>query len=192
MNKKVVPIIVSMFLVCAFAFPLASASTVDGSGPERTVTLYDPYEYVNTTVVVPTVLSNETNTSFAFVVHAEAGTSGASYTFNVSINGTWNGTVDIVAVADSNVTGYVNYTANTFDIVDNANITITGQFTGAGNWTEVDTWYGEVDIVDNQNYMLRVTLVQMIASMLVVVIIVSLVSKVIGSLSETTKGGKKK
>jgi len=187
--KKFIPLVVSLVLLLTLAVPMASAASVSGTGQNRTITFSDPYQNTNMTVVVPTILNNETANSFAFVVIDESSTS-VNYTFNVSVNGTWNGTVDIVSVADDNVTGYVNYTIYTFDVVKDANITIWMSFTD--NWTQADAWWGTVDIVDNANFGLRVTTVQLLVSLLGIAVVIAVFAALIRSIKVVKpKGGKK-
>lgn len=192
--KKFISYIMIAFVIVAFATPLVSASSETGSGSTRTVTFNDSFVDTNTTVVVPTILNNETNNSFAFVVVDESG--GVSeYTFNITVydnNATWyNETVDITTVADENVTGYINFTANTFDLVDDANITITMQWS---NWTATndDVWYGTVDIVDDANYQIRVVTSGLLISVLGFGLVILFIGKVLGSMSMDGKGKKKK
>lgn len=187
----------TMFLTLMFAVSLLSTGLVlgsssSGTGQNRVVTFNDPYAYTNATVTVPNTLCNETNNSFAFTVVDEA-SADANYTFNVTVydgNVTWfNGTVDIVSTADNTTIGYVNYTADTFSIGNDLNITILMSFTD--NWTQADVWYGTVDIVDTANYALRVTTTELLISVLALGMVVLMVVKVLGSIKSTTKGNKK-
>lgn len=178
------------FVVVAFATPLVSASSETGTGSSRTVTFNDSFVDTNTTVVVPTILNNETANSFAFVVVDDSGIWGSNYTFNITIydnNVTWyNGTVDVVGVPSENTTGYINFTANTFALVDNANITVTMQWSNFTS-TNDDVWYGEVDIVDATTYSLRVTTTGMLVSVMGMGLVVLLIVKVLGSMKEFEK-----
>jgi len=171
-----------------------SASSVAGTGQNRTVTMNDPYIFANVTVVVPAALDNSTADSFAFLVADESGTS-VNYTFNVTVydnNVTWyNGTVDIISIADDNVTDYVNFTALTFAAVDDANISIVMLFTD--NWTQADMWYGEIDILTNSDYTLTVYLIQIMTSLLGTLVVVVMIVKLTKSFDkQTKKTGKKK
>ena len=169
----------------ALATPLACASSETGSGSSRTVTFHDSFQDCNTTVIVPTVLNNETNNSFAFVVMDESGNWGNNYTFNITIydnNVTWwNGTVDIDGVPNENTTGYINFTANTFDVVDDANITITMQWQNFTS-TNDDIWWGTVDIVDQDTFTIRVTTVELMVSVLAFGLVIVFIGKILGSL----------
>lgn len=194
--KKTIPLLMSVILgLMLMVAPMVAASSSTGTGQNRTVTMNDPYINTNVTVVVPNALDNSTADSYAFLVVDESGTS-VDYTFNVTIwdnNVTWyNSTVDVSSVSDDNVTGYVNFTADTFAVVADANITITMLFTT--NWTQADVWYGEVDIMSHDTYALGVELVQILISLLGTVIIVILISKVLSGTfmgKAKTKGKKK-
>ncbi len=174
MNNKFISFIMVALVIVALTTPLVSASSETGTGQIRTVTLADSFVDTNSTVVVPTILNNETANSFAFVVGDESGVWGSNYTFNITIydnNVTWyNGTVDIVGVPSENTTGYVNFTADQIAIINDANITITMQWS---NWTTSndDVWYGEVDFVDAITYDLRVTTPSMLISVMGIAII---------------------
>lgn len=170
-------------VVVAFCSPLVSASSEIGTGQSRTVTLADSFVDTNTTVIVPTIMNNETATSFAFVVGDESGV-GSDYTFNITIydnNVTWyNGTVDVVGVASENITGYINFTADQIALVMNANITITMQWS---NWTASndDVWYGEIDFVDATTYNLRVTTPSILISVMGIGIILIVFAGIMNS-----------
>jgi len=192
-SKRFMALAMTLLVVVALlATPLANASTVEGTGSNRTVTFYDQFKDTNTTVVVPTVLNNATDNSFAFTVIDESGLWGSNYTFNITIydgNATWwNGTVDIVGVPNANTTGYINFTAYTFSVVDDANITITMQWS---NWTATndDVWYGTVDIVDQNTYAIRVTTAEVLISAMAFGIVILLIGKVLSSIEF---GGEKK
>jgi len=191
-SKRFMALAMTLLVVVAFATPLANASTVDGTGSNRTVTFYDQFKDTNTTVVVPTVLNNGTDNSFAFTVIDESGSWGSNYTFNITIydgNATWwNGTVDIVGVPNADTTGYINFTAYTFSVVDDANITITMQWS---NWTSTndDVWYGTVDIVDEGTYAIRVTTMEVLISAMGFGMVILLIGKVLTSIEF---GGEKK
>ena len=193
--KKTIPLLMSAILILMLvAAPLAAASSMTGTGQNRTVTLNDPFINTNVTVVVPSSLDNSSANSFAFLVIDESSTS-VDYTFNVTIwdnNVTWyNGTVDVTSVADDNVTGYVNFTALALAPVADANITITMLFTG--NWTEADVWYGTVNVLSESDYMLGVYLMQALISLLSTVVIVMVIAKLVSGFGkEAKKTGKKK
>lgn len=190
MNKKFISLMLIGLLVVAFATPLVSASSETGSGSSRTVTFNDSFVNTNTTVVVPSVLNNETANSFAFLVVEESGAWGSNYTFNITIydnNVTWyNGTVDVDAVPNGNATGYINFSANTFALVNDANITITMQWQNFTSSND-DVWYGEVDIVDAQTYTLRVTTVELLVTILGFGLVILFIGKVLGSMKTMDK-----
>jgi hypothetical protein len=185
----------AILVVVAFATPLVSASSETGSGTNRTVTFNDSFVDTNTTVVVPTILNNATDNSFAFVVSDESGVWGSNYAFNITIydnNVTWyNGTVNIVGTPSENTTGYINFTANTFDLVNDANITITMQWS---NWTATndDVWWGTVDIVDANTYTISVVTVDLMVSVLGMGMLILFIGKVMGSMGEMGSDKKKK
>lgn len=193
MNKKFISFMMVALVIVAFATPLVSASSETGSGQSRTVTLADSFVDTNTTVVVPTILNNETVNSFAFVVEDESGVS-SSYTFNITIydnNVTWyNGTVDVVGVPSENTTGYINFTADQVALVIDANITITMQWS---NWTASndDVWYGEIDFVDAQTYNLRVTTPSILISVMGIGIIIIIFAGIMNSTFKNVKDKKK-
>jgi len=185
--KKFITYALAILVVFAFATPLVSASSETGSGSSRTVTFNDSFVNTTTTVVVPTILNNETANSFAFVVMDESGVWGSNYTFNITIydnNVTWyNGTVDVVGIPSENTTGYINFTADQIAIVNDANITITMQWS---NWTATndDVWYGTVDVVDAQNYNIRVTTYEMMIAILSMGLVILFIGKVLGSMKD--------
>lgn len=187
--KKVLTLIVFVCLVmtAALAIPV-SASSVSGTGQDRAVTLTDLYQDTNITVTVPAAINNGSTNSFAFVVVDTSGTS-VNYTFNVSINNTWNGTVNVISVASDDITGYVNYTIYAMDIISDTNITVTMLFTD--NWTQSDVWYGTVDVVSNTDYQLRVVTISLLMALMSVMIVVMLLKALINSIGQTTKKGKK-
>lgn len=189
--KKVIPVLVAVFILIATlsVVPFASASSSSGSGQSRVVTFSDPFQNTNMTVTVPNTMNNETNNSFAYLVMDES-TSSVNYTFNMTFNGTNAGTVDIVSVSDDNITGYINYTADAIPLTEDSNVTITMLFTD--NWTQADVWYGETDVVDASRYSMRITLIEMIVALMSVAIIVLLFSAISGSIGKATKGKKKK
>lgn len=193
--KKFISFMLIGLFVLALATPFAMASSETGSGSSRTVTFHDSFVDCNTTVIVPTVLNNETNNSFAFTVIEESGSWGCNYTFNITIydnNATWyNGTVDIDGVPNDNTTGYINFTAGTFEVVNDANITITMQWQ---NWTATndDVWYGEVDIVDQDTYTIRVVTVELMVSVLAFGLVIVFIAKILGSMKDMGKTTKKK
>ncbi len=188
MMKRAIPLMMAALLLLSLVVPYAAASTVEGTGTTRTVTLSNPWEFANTTVVVPTVNNLEANLSFAFTVMDES-TSAIDYTFNVSIlnNGTWyNDTVDITSVADDNVTGYINFTADTFIVEAADNITITQQNTTG--WEQLDVWYGEVEFVTAQSYTLRVIMTNLVIGFLAVIILIIFLKKFMGVIDNGFDG----
>ena len=183
-------VILTVLMAVAMATPLVTASTESGVNQNREITFTDQYvaEFTNATVTVPNIWSNASANSFAFVVLDEsAGTD--DYTFNITVwdnNVTWyNETVDLTTVVDSNVTGYVNFTADTFALVNNANITITMLYTG--NWSQADVWYGEVDIVSANDFAIRVTTTGIILSVMGLVIILVMMVKIFQNINATAK-----
>lgn len=194
MNKKFISLMLIGLLFLALSTPLVSASSETGSGSSRTVTFNDSFVDCNTTVVVPTVLNNETANSFAFTVIEESGSWGCNYTFNITIydnNVTWwNGTVTIDGDPNDNTTGYINFTADTLAITDNANITITMQWK---NWTSSndDVWWGTVDIVDQATYTIRVVTLELMVSILGFGLVILFIAKVLGSMKDMGKTKKK-
>jgi len=196
--RKYISTMVAMFLISAFVFalPLASASTEVGTGLTRTVTFSDPYQVTNTTVVVPTAIDNESALSYTFNIVDESNTT-LNYTYVVTImsNGTYyNGTVDIVSIANGSAVGYVNYSALTLPLNSTANITIEMLWTD--NSTSADIWYGTVDIMDTQSYTIGVVLISMIMNLVTLVIMVTfivfIVKMLTGAVSGTTKKKGKK
>ena len=183
--KKFITYALAILVVFALATPLVSASSETGSGSSRTVTFNDSFVNTNTTVVVPEIINNETANSYAFVVMDESGAWGSNYTFNITIydnNVTWyNGTVDVVGIPSENTTGYINFTADQIALVDNANITISMQWS---NWTASndDVWYGTVDVVDAENFAIRVTTYDMMISILSMGLIILFIGKILGSM----------
>ena len=189
-TSRLVTCLMAMFLIVGMATPLALASSEAGTGQDRVVTFNDPYIYTNTTVTVPSILNNETANSFTFVVVDES-SSSVNYTFNMTINGTNLGTVDIISVSDDNATGYINYTADAIPILADANVTITMLYTD--NYTQADVWYGTVDVVDADTYSISVTTVDLLMQVLAVGLVLLSVVKVLGSVKMDEKGkGKKK
>ena len=193
--KKILTTVVALFILVAFSFPLVSASSVEGTGQDRTVLFATPEGDANFTVGVPAILNNETLNSFTFVVNETGGAD--DYLLNVSIgsNGTWyTQSVAVTSVDMDNVTAYVNYSALTLPLNASANITIEVVFDT--NYTVVDTWYGEVRIVDANDYSMSVTLISMIINLMTLFVMVSFVMLIFRYLKEAvkpTKGkGKKK
>ena len=190
MRMKLISVMLMALVVVAVCSPLVSASSEEGTGQSRTVTLADSFVDTNTTVIVPTILNNETANSFAFVVADESGVWGSNYTFNITIydnNVTWyNGTVDVVGVPSENTTGYINFTADQIAIVNDANITITMQW---DNWTASndDVWYGEVDFVDQVTYDLRVTTPSLLISVMGIGIILIVFAGIFNSTFKSKK-----
>lgn len=195
MNKKFIALILTALVIVGFSTPLVSASSEAGTGSSRTVTFHDSFVNTNTTVIVPSVLNNASANSFAFTVMDESGVWGSNYTFNITIydgNATWwNGTVDVVGIPSENTTGYINFTANTFSIVDDANITITMQWQ---NYTASndDVWYGTVDIVSASVYGIRVTLTDLMITILGFGILILIIGKALSSMKEWDKTTTKK
>jgi len=183
-------LMLTALMVLALASPLVIASSETGANQNRVVTLTDQYagEATNATVTVPNILSNASANSFAFVILDEsAGTD--DYTFNITIwdnNATWyNGSVDITTIVDDNVTGYVNFTADTFALVNNANITVTMIYTG--NYSVADVWYGEVDIISENTYAMRVTVTGIIMSVMGLAIMLMFMVKIFQNINMTSK-----
>jgi len=177
-------------MVVAIASPLVTASSESGANQNREVTLTDQYVGEDTTaiVTVPNVWSNASANSLAFVfLDGSVGTD--TYTINVTIwdnNATWyNETLAITTVVDDNVTGYVNFTANTFALVNDANITITMLYTG--NYSVADVWYGEVDIISENDYAMRVTTVGVIMSVMGLAIMLIFMVKIFQNINMTSK-----
>lgn len=181
-------------LVVGFATPLVSASSETGSGSTRTITFNDSFVDTNTTVVVPTIMNNETANSFSFLVADESAVWGSNYTFNIVIydnNVTWyNGTVDVVGIPSENTTGYINFTADQIAIVYDANITITMQWTNL-TATNDDVWYGTVDFVDAVTYNLRVTTPNLLIQVLAIGIIIILFAGILNTTFKDLNSKKK-
>lgn len=190
--KRAFPLMMAALLLLSLVVPYAAASSVEGTGQSRVVTLNHPTEFVNTSVAVPAIIDYDSNASFAFTVMDES-SSAITYTFNVSIynNGTWfNESVDITSIADDNVTGYVNFTAGTFPVRgDSDNITITQQLTS--DYSELDAWYGTVGIVDGQSYMLRVTMTGLVIGFLAVIIVIIMLKKILAMMNDGFDGNGK-
>ena len=185
---KLVSTIITLLLVVSMVSPLAMGSSSTGTGSSRVVTLNNPYIFTNATVTVPEVLNNETANYFEFLVVDES-SSAISYTFNMTVNGTNDGTVTIVSVADGNATGWLNYTADAIPLNDNVNITIQMLFTT--NWTEADNWTGLVDVVDAQTYTLRVTTIDMLIAVMGFAVVILLIGAVVSSVNNTGKTANK-
>lgn len=188
--KSTFAVLLTVLMVVALATPLVTASTESGVNQNREVTFTDQYvaEFTNATVTVPNIWSNASANSFAFVILDEsAGTD--DYTFNITVwdnNVTWyNGTVDVTTIVDSNVTGYMNFTADTFALVNNANITITMLYTG--NWSQADVWYGEVDIISENSYNIKVVMTGIIISVMGLAIILMFMVKIFQNINATSK-----
>ena len=56
--KKILTTVVALFILVAFSFPLVSASSVEGTGQDRTVLFATPEGDANFTVGVPAILNN--------------------------------------------------------------------------------------------------------------------------------------
>jgi len=194
MKKSITVMVAMMFLMTLLAVPMVSASTVEGTGQSRTVTLYTPAVDTNVTVVVPTIIQNDTANSFVFTVIDESGGTD-DYLLNVSINinGTYyNESASVSSVADDNVTAYVNYTADTLPINASANITIELVFDT--NYTQADVWYGEIETVDATRYSMRVTLMNTMIELIGVAILIMFIMVIFNYLKgavEPSKGKKK-
>ena len=189
-SKSIFVLMLTALMVVAIASPLVTASSESGANQNREVTLTDQYVGEDTTaiVTVPNVWSNASANSLAFVfLDGSVGTD--TYTINVTIwdnNATWyNETLAITTVVDDNVTGYVNFTANTFALVNDANITITMLYTG--NYSVADVWYGEVDIISENDYAMRVTTVGVIMSVMGLAIMLIFMVKIFQNINMTSK-----
>lgn len=182
-------LVLSMLLVVAMiTSSLAMASSETGTGQDRTVSFSDPYQFTNATVIVPAVLNNESANSFEFTVLDESG-SASDFGFYILVNGTIYDDVNITSVDDGNATGWVNFTADAFELGDDVDINVTMYFTS--NYTAVDWWNGTVDIVDANTFSIRITTVELVMSMMGIVIVILLISKVLGSIKDV-EGKKKK
>ena len=193
--KKSFTILVALFVLVALATPLVSASTLEGTGQSRIVTLYTPAVDTNVTVTVPAILNNETANSFVFsVIDESSGTDDYLLNVSININGTWyNDSVAVSSVADENVTAYINYTADALPLNASANITIELVFDT--NYTSADIWWGEIETVDANDYTMRVTIIEMLVNLVTLFILVSFVMIIIKFLQDAVSGkpkGKKK
>lgn len=182
MNKPIT-IMVALFVLMALAIPTCvSASSVEGYGLSRTVTLYNNesvMDSTNVSVIVPTALNNETINSFAFSVIDVANVTD-DYILNISINsnGTfYNETVSVTSVQLDTVVAYINYSALSLPLNDTANITIELVFDT--NYTSADIWYGEIAIVDAQEFgMVNMTdMIMNLMSVMITILFVVLIIK---------------
>lgn len=182
MNKPIT-IMVALFVLMALAIPTCvSASSVEGYGLSRTVTLYNNESVIDSTnvsVIVPTALNNETINSFAFSVIDVANVTD-DYILNISINsnGTfYNETVSVTSVQLDTVVAYINYSALSLPLNNTANITIELIFDT--NYTSADIWYGEIAIVDAQEFgMVNMTdMIMNLMSVMITILFVVLIIK---------------
>lgn len=197
--KKSITLMVVMLTFLALMIPLASvsASDVETVGYNRTVTLYTPEVNTNVTVVVPIMIGNYTDNNFMFTVIDESGVAD-DYLLNITIdvNGTlYTESVAVTSVADNTTVAYVNYTALTLPLNINGTSNITIDLVFDGNYTVADTWYGDIDIVNEQEYTMSVILMSLLMNLMYIAIFVSFMMLIIKYLKEAvepTKGAKKK
>lgn len=198
--KKGMTIMVAMFFLFALATPMVvSASTEDGIGQNRTVTLVSDANVdgniTDVVIGVPVLYQNDTNTSFMLTAqpHPSTNISVDDYLLNISINnnGTWyNESVAFSSLADENVTAYINYTADTFILNETCNITI--QLVYDTNYTVADEWWGEVGFVDANDYAMRVTMMELLVSVMSLFILVWFVMTIFKYLKNAVEPSKKK
>ena len=180
--KKPITIMVALFVLMALAIPsMVSASTEEGYGLSRTVT-FNPPVPVNTSVsvVVPTALNNESINSFVFSVTDVDNATIDAFILNVSINsnGTfYNETVSVTSVLQETVLAYINYSALSLPLNDTANITV--ELVYDDNYTSADIWYGEIAIVDAQEFgMVNMTdMIMNLMSVMITILFVVLIIK---------------
>lgn len=186
MKNKFMPMLVVMLVMLAFATPLVAASEETGTGQSRLVTLSTPEADANVTVTVPAKWNNETANSLVFTVEENGGAD--DYLINVSINnnGSYtNKSISVTSVDGQNVTAYANYTAGELGEFYDGNCSIELVFDT--NYTAVDDWYGEIDLLSADEYTISVTTTQLMVAVLSMGIALLFVVKVLGSLSETAK-----
>lgn len=193
--RKPITIMVALFVLMALAIPTCvSASDVEGYGLGRTVTLYNNESVIDSTnfsVVVPTALNNETINSFVFsVIDISNTTDDFIISISIDSNGTWyNETVSITSIQLDTVTANINYSAFALPLNDTANITIELVFDT--NYTSADIWWGEIAIVDAQEFGM-VNMTDMIMNLITVMITILFIVLIVKFLKDAVDPSKKK